>query len=210
MQCIYESQGLYTKISGNTIYNDRKGFGSGIKLAFEAGEGLRINDNITKGLNIGISTSETNSRYVNIQLTNNKSVSNTNLDSVIFNSYSTSQAGMKTSFLSSQPIRGTWNAGDIVYNTTGGTGWKCSASGTAGSTLANLASATSGSSTITFDSLVYLEVGQYINIAGVAGTKRIVAIDWFTGATEIDIAADATVSNAATSFVAPLFVALPF
>lgn len=49
--------------------------------------------------------------------------------------------------------------------------------------------------------------GQYIAIAGVTGTKRITAVNGNT--ITIDSAADATVSNAAVSFVAPVWKSLP-
>jgi hypothetical protein len=107
---------------------------------------------------------------------------------------------------------GWWIKGSVCYNSVPAigqpTGWMCTFSGTEGTLNAG---ATTGSITIGTTALVVsdnvsLIVGQHISIAGVSGTRRIVAINGT--AITIDTNADATVSGAAVAWVGGTWVAL--
>jgi hypothetical protein len=107
---------------------------------------------------------------------------------------------------------GYWIKGSVCYNSVPAigqpTGWMCTFSGTEGTLNAG---ATTGSITIGTTALVVsvntsLIVGQHISIAGVSGTRRIVAINGT--AITIDTNADATVSGAAVAWVGGTWVAL--
>ena len=102
-----------------------------------------------------------------------------------------------------------WEIGDTVYNIYPAVGspigWKCTVTGTF------TAAATTGGITIATKSLVVasasgFEVGDYITIAGVSGTKQIMVI---VGTTfTIDSNADATVAAAAVVTPVPVFTAM--
>tara|TARA_R110000868_G_scaffold92404_1_gene256451 strand:- start:974 stop:2830 length:1857 start_codon:yes stop_codon:yes gene_type:complete len=107
---------------------------------------------------------------------------------------------------------GYWIKGSVCYNSVPAigqpTGWMCTFSGTEGTLNAG---ATTGSITIGTTALVVsdatgLIIGQHISIAGVTGTRRIVAINGT--AITIDTLADATVSGAAVAWVGGTWVAL--
>jgi hypothetical protein len=103
-----------------------------------------------------------------------------------------------------------WEIGDTVYNiypaVGSPVGWKCTVTGTF------TAAATTGSITTATKSLVVasasgFEVGDYITIAGVTGTKQIRVI---VGTTfTIDSNADATVVGVAVVTPVPVFTAMP-
>jgi hypothetical protein len=117
---------------------------------------------------------------------------------------------MKMAFSTAEPGLGTWKAGDVVFNTSASAGWKCTVSGTAGTLASRTATTELLSTVVTVNNLYNLEEGQHIAIAGVTGTKVIVSVDRISGTVTIDSNPDAAVTDAAVSFVAPTFVALPF
>lgn len=78
----------------------------------------------------------------------------------------------------------------------------CVTAGTFG-TLSNITgSITSGTSTLTVNSKTGLSFGNYITFAGVTGNKRIIGILGTT--VTLDSNADATVTNEAVAYGAPL------
>lgn len=119
------------------------------------------------------------------------------------------QAARRKLFLSSAPIYGTWNQGDIVVNTAptlGNREWLYTVSGTNGTLSGVTGSITSGSTNLTVNTMSSLTFYQYINIVGVTGTKKIVGINSSTKVVTLDSAADATVTNAAVSYQAPTYI----
>jgi len=93
-------------------------------------------------------------------------------------------------------------AGALTYNV-----FLVPASGTAGTFPATVAiTTTSGQTGITFSAdptAAGLRANSYFTIAGVTGTKRLVSVDGTTGI--INSAADASVSGAAGTYVAPVW-----
>jgi len=103
-----------------------------------------------------------------------------------------------------------WAIGDTVYNlypAVGSTvGWKCTVTGTF-TAAATTGSITTGTTSLVVASATGFEVGDYITIAGVAGTKQIMVI---VGTTfTIDTNANATVAAAAVVTPVPVFTAMP-
>lgn len=105
------------------------------------------------------------------------------------------------------PAGGTWTKGDVIgyleCDADGYEGVACTTSGTAGTLALVTGSITSGSTTLTVNDADDLRVGQYITIAGVTGTKKILEIVGVT--VTIDSAASATVAAAAVAWSAPVF-----
>ena len=102
-----------------------------------------------------------------------------------------------------------WEIGDTVYNlypaVGSPVGWKCTVTGTftAAATTGNI---TTGTTSLVVASATGFEVGDYITIAGVTGTKQIRTI---VGTTfTIDSNADATVTAAAVVTPVPVFTAM--
>ena len=105
------------------------------------------------------------------------------------------------------PTVGSYENGDIVMNSApSGTepiGWVCSTSGTFGTLTGVTGNITSGTVELTVNDASDLNLYQYINIAGVTGTKKIIKVDGTT--ITIDSSADATVSGASVSYQTPVF-----
>jgi hypothetical protein len=103
-----------------------------------------------------------------------------------------------------------WEIGDTVYNiypaVGSPVGWKCTVTGTF-TAAATTGSITSGTTSLVVASAAGFEVGDYITIAGVTGTKQIRVI---VGTTfTIDSNADATVVGVAVVTPVPVFTAMP-
>jgi parallel beta-helix repeat protein len=115
--------------------------------------------------------------------------------------------GQKVLHCGGSPTTGTFMAGDKVFYRTPTAnnyiGEVCTVSGTKGTLNSGntTGTITSGTSTLTVNSATGLVIGCYITIAGVAGVKRVTAIDGTT--ITIDSNADATVTNAAIAYSAP-------
>jgi len=107
-----------------------------------------------------------------------------------------------------QPTAGTWKRGSYVRNRMPlvgqPKGWFCTASGTFGTLSAVTGTVSAGSPILVVNDASPLKVGQYINLAGVSGTKQVLSIDNLN--VRLDSAASASVSGAAVSFSAPTFV----
>jgi len=107
------------------------------------------------------------------------------------------------------PTDGDWQQGDRVPDVTpsasGTEGFICVESGTGGTLNggATTGSISAGTSALTVNSIAGMEVGHYIAIIGVTGTKRITSISGLV--VTIDSNADATVVGATVSFVAAVF-----
>lgn len=105
------------------------------------------------------------------------------------------------------PSIGTWPAMSLLFDPApiagGMIGRTCVQAGTAGTLVGVTGSVSSASAALTVNSATDLRVGQYITIAGVTGIKRITAISGTT--VTIDSASDATVSDAAIAYSAPVF-----
>jgi|688.fasta_scaffold181946_3 hypothetical protein len=102
-----------------------------------------------------------------------------------------------------------WEIGDTVYNLYPAVGspigWKCTVTGTF-TAAATTGGITSGTTSLVVASATGFEVGDYITIAGVTGTKQIRVI---VGTTfTIDSNADATVAAAAVVTPVPVFTAM--
>lgn len=97
------------------------------------------------------------------------------------------------------PSLGTWHVGEIISSTTAKR--RCTVAGTAG--ILNGGATTGGitinTPTLTVNSATGLYVGVYISIAGVTGTKRVIAVSGTT--ITLDSNADATVAGAAVAYV---------
>jgi len=197
-----------------TICNNRYSFKDGtscvgVNFFQDCGRRLSIYGNTFSGFTRAIDRAGSNPFY-NLNIYNNLE-SNCSLAPRVFASNAATQMyGSRISYNTVSPTLGTWNAGDVIFNSAAGAGWKCSVSGTAGTLPTTTANTTNGSTAITLSTLINVEEGQYIAIAGVAGTKKIVSINRNDATAVIDVAANATVAAGAVSFVAPTFVALPF
>jgi hypothetical protein len=209
------SNATYIFSSDNTtICNNRYSFKTGtscggVNFFQDSGRRLSIHGNTFSGFTRAIERAGS-SPFYNLNIYNNLE-SNCSLAPRVFPSNAATQMyGSRISYNTAAPILGTWNAGDVIFNSAAGAGWKCSVSGTAGTLPTTTADATNLSTTITLSTLINVEEGQYIAIAGVTGTKKIVSINRNNATAVINVAADATVAAAAVSFVAPTFVALPF
>ena len=113
------------------------------------------------------------------------------------------------------PASGTWETGDVVWNSApvpgNAVGWVCTSFGTQG----NLGGAVFGEidinddpTLVTVTDATNLEQWQYIKIDGVSGVKQIVsdpAHPAIRSTIRIDSPADATVTRAAITWVAPTF-----
>jgi hypothetical protein len=102
-----------------------------------------------------------------------------------------------------------WEIGDTVYNLYPAVGspigWKCTVTGTF-TDAATTGGITTGTTSLVVASASGFEVGDYITIAGVTGTKQIRVI---VGTTfTIDSNADATVAAAAVVTPVPVFTAM--
>jgi hypothetical protein len=102
-----------------------------------------------------------------------------------------------------------WEIGDTVYNIYPAVGspigWKCTVTGTF-TAAATTGDITTGTTSLVVASATGFEVGDYITIAGVTGTKQIRVI---VGTTfTIDSNADATVAAAAVVTPVPVFTAM--
>ena len=102
-----------------------------------------------------------------------------------------------------------WEIGDTTYNlfpqSGSPIGWKCTVTGTF-TTASTTGGITTGTTSLVVASETGFEVGDYITIAGVAGTKQIRTI---VGTTfTIDSNADATVAAAAVVTPVPVFTAM--
>ena len=209
------SKSTYIFNSDNTsICDNRYSFNNGtpcwgIDFFKDSGRRLSIHGNTFSGFTRAIERSGANPFY-NLNIYNNLE-SNCSLAPRVFPSNAATQMyGSRISYNTIAPSLGTWNAGDVIFNSSASAGWKCSVSGTAGTLPTTTANTTNASTAITLSTLIDVEEGQYIAIAGVAGTKKIVSINRNDATAVIDVAANATVAAGAVSFVAPTFVALPF
>jgi len=197
-----------------TICNNRFSSTSGVScfgISFftNSGRRLSINGNTFSGFSRAIDRFGSDP-YYNLNIFNNFE-NNCSLAPRVFASNATTQVySSRISYNTAIPTQGTWNAGDVIFNSSSSAGWKCSVDGTAGTLPTTTAATTNGSTTITLSTLVNVEEGQYVAIAGVTGTKKIVSIDRNNATAIINVAANATVAAGAVSFVAPTFVALPF
>lgn len=105
----------------------------------------------------------------------------------------------------SSPTSGSWTKGEIIQHTAptygGITGWVCLLSGTIGTLSSVTGNINTGESVLVVNTVSTLKIGDYINIAGVTGTKRIVSIS----GTQVTLnsTANATVTGAAVTFNAP-------
>ena len=123
----------------------------------------------------------------------------------------TSETSPKTTKYSGADL--TYERGDVVWQAQpvsgGELGQRCLTSGTMGTLNggATVGAATSGSASITVSDYSDMVVGQYIAIAGVTGTKKIIAQPGGSGTTEftLDSVCDATVAAGAVSFAAAAF-----
>lgn len=101
------------------------------------------------------------------------------------------------------PTAGTWAVGRRVINAVPTVGqpkaWICTVEGTMGTLSGVTGSITSGTAALTVNTTTGLTVGNYITIAGVTGTKKIIAIVADLVVT-LDSNADATVSDAAVAY----------
>jgi len=108
---------------------------------------------------------------------------------------------------SAVPTLGSWTLGDQVQNFTPSAssymGWVCTTSGTFGTLAGVTGSITISTKVLTVNSVTGLEVGQYITIAGVSGTKKITSIVGLV--VGIDSVANATVTSAAVAYATPVF-----
>ena len=116
--------------------------------------------------------------------------------------YNTSSASFN--YASAAPTTNTWSQGETVNNIAPA-GWVCVTSGTFGTLNSGSTngSITSGTNSLTVNYATGLIIGQYITIAGVTGVKKITAISGTT--ITINSNADATVTNAAVAYSAPVF-----
>jgi hypothetical protein len=209
------SRATYIFNSDNTsVCNNRYSFDAGtpcpgVTFFTNSGRRLSISGNTFSGFTRAIeSVGET--PYYNLNIYNNLE-SNCSLTPRVFPSNAAIQMyGSRISYNTVSPTQGTWNPGDVIFNTSASAGWKCSVAGTAGTLPTTTAATTNGSTTITLSTLINVEEGQYVAIVGVTGTKKIVSINRTNATAIINVAADATVAAGAVSFVAPTFVALPF
>lgn len=101
------------------------------------------------------------------------------------------------------PTVGSWTRGSRIWRhdaTSGGTdGWAVTTAGTLDTALVGITATTTLNSTqVTVSSAASLEVGKYITIVGVTGTKRIVGVSGTT--VVIDVKADAGVAGAAVAY----------
>ncbi len=118
----------------------------------------------------------------------------------------------KTAYNTAAPTDGSWGIGSQIWNSTPGvglpTGWVCNASGTFKTALAGVTgSITGGSQSLVVNSVSTMEVGDYISIVGVAGTKLITAISAVGPTITIDSIASAPAAGAIVQYVTPTFQA---
>jgi hypothetical protein len=129
-----------------------------------------------------------------------------NVQSKIVNNGVQTQFNNPVYYATSAPTTGTFDKGDRVINTNpfigNPKGWICVTAGTFGTLSGVTGSITSGTATLTVNTTTGLAFGNYITIAGVTGTKRIIGISGNN--ITLDSNADATVTNAAVAYGAPL------
>jgi len=130
-----------------------------------------------------------------------------NTPSIIGPDFTYSYDGHTTYTATATPTGGNWKVGDRRFDSAPAIGLPsgeiCISTGTTGTFGATTGATTSGSTALTLSTDVDTTVfeGSYISIAGVTGTKRIMSIV-DTNAV-MDSTADATVSGAAITYVAP-------
>jgi hypothetical protein len=123
------------------------------------------------------------------------------------------QTGPGIIFGSAIPTSGSYNKGDLIINNSPSISapmaWRCNSGGTFG-TLSNVTGTISqGSAQLTVNTLTGLSPGNFISIAGVSGTKQILAIDSVNNIAYLSSTANAGVSGAAVAYVAPTFLSAP-
>jgi hypothetical protein len=100
------------------------------------------------------------------------------------------------------PTSGTWEKGDVIWNSTpakgAAIGWACVTKGTLGTLAGVTGSISNGSAALTVSSAADLAKWQYITIAGVSGSKQIIGISGLV--ITLDSAADSTIVAAAVAF----------
>ena len=112
----------------------------------------------------------------------------------------------KTTWAAAAPTSGSWTRGSVIWNTgatSGGSpGWVCVLDTTFGTLNggATTGDITTGTKLLTVNSVTGMTIGNYIDIAGVSGPKRITNIDTANKIVTIDSNANATVTGAAISF----------
>lgn len=120
--------------------------------------------------------------------------------------------GARFGVTSSNPTSGTYEIGDQILTVAVGAGRvpgkTCVTAGTMGTLAGVTGTVALGSNLVTVNSTSSLREGDFVAIAGVAGTKRVVHIK---NSTQVytDSAADASVSAAAVSYVAATFADQP-
>lgn len=108
------------------------------------------------------------------------------------------------------PTTGTWILGDIINNRQRSQGgiaeWNCIQSGTFGTLNggATTGSISAGSNSLIVNNATGLYVGCYINITGVTGVKKVIAVNGTS--IVLDNNADANVTNATVSYRAPVII----
>lgn len=205
---IYSSDGC--TIDGNSITNETYGTGYGIVLEKNSGRNIKVINNDGFELNRLLHYNAGITPYSFVE-NNNTPYNCANANTIFPSAYfASSSGGHKIAYAAASPTQGTWNAGDVILNTGSGAGWKCTVGGVSGTLSSVTANTTNTSTTVTPNTLTYLDVGQTITIAGVTGNKKITYINRVNGTFEIDVAADATVSGGSVAYVAPTFAALPF
>jgi hypothetical protein len=109
---------------------------------------------------------------------------------------------------------GSYSQGAIVWNTASiaganTMGFMCKTYGTAGTLTGVTGTSVSGSATLTVNSVEKLNLFDYIEIVGVAGSKQILGINKQTKEITLNSTASATVTAAAVSYKAPAWQQLP-
>ena len=117
------------------------------------------------------------------KIQSNHNISNALLASIVGNNlYNPGRWVTDVTRLSAIPTTGTWEIGNVAWNTTpapsGYIGWVCTTAGTMGTLNGG---ATTGNITIntqalTVNSITGLSVGQLITIAGVSGVKNVISL----------------------------------
>jgi hypothetical protein len=199
--------GIY---SANTFNSRSQGIGTGfIVQGGSTDRSVSISGNSFSSMSRGIASAGSAVEY-NITIKDNidRGCNNASADFDTANAGGfAGGGGSKWAFKSTAPTAGTWVQGDRVYNKTGATGgWRCTASGTAGTLTGVTATTTAGSAEITLNSIAGVEEGQFVTISGVSGTKTIKSINYATRVVQLTSTVDATVAGATLSFVAPTFV----
>jgi hypothetical protein len=108
------------------------------------------------------------------------------------------------------PTAGHMDVGDRVWDNTPSAsqndGWIITRAGSLGTFASRTGSINQSSFNLTLNSAGGADVGAYITITGVTGTKKIVSKNMTTGVVTLDVAADATGINTAVAYQAPSYV----